>query len=66
MREGIQFNGHEFGQTPGRTGKPGMLQSTGSQRVRNDLATKQQPSMRNMGKVTSYCANEEKDIVILI
>ena len=35
-------------------------------RVRNDLATKQQPSMRNMGKVTSYCANEEKDIVILI
>ena len=27
-----------------RTGKPGMLQSTGSQRVRRDLATKQQQS----------------------
>ena len=31
-----RFNGHEFEQTPrdgGRTGKPGMLQSMGSQRV---------------------------------
>ena len=26
----------------GRTGKPGVLQSTGSQRVRHDLATDQQ------------------------
>ena len=42
-----------------------MLQSTASQRVGNDLATKPQPSMRNMGKVISYFANEEKDIVIL-
>ena len=43
-----------------------MLQSTRSQRVGNDLATEQQPRMRNMGKVTSYCANEEKDTVKLI
>ena len=31
-----QLNGHEFEQTPGvgdKTGKPGMLQSMGSQRV---------------------------------
>ena len=34
-----QFNGYEFEQAPGdgeRTGKPGMLQSMGSQRVRYD------------------------------
>ena len=31
-----RFSGHEFEQTPGdggRTGKPGLLQSMGSQRV---------------------------------
>ena len=42
-----------------------MLQSMGSQRVIYSLVTEQQPSMRNMGKVISYFANEEKDIVIL-
>ena len=39
------LNGHEFEQTPGnwwRTGKPGMLQSMGSQNVRHNLATEQQ------------------------
>ena len=40
-----QLNGHEFEQTLGkewRTGKSGMLQSMGSQTVRQDLATEQQ------------------------
>ena len=39
-----RLNGHEFEQTlgQGRTGKPGMLQSMGSKRVRHDWATKQQ------------------------
>ena len=33
-----QFNGHEFETAPGdsRTGKPGVLQSRGSQRVGHD------------------------------
>ena len=35
-------HGHEFEQAPGRTGKPGMLQSMGSQRVRHDRATEWQ------------------------
>ena len=41
-----QFNGHEFEQTvgdgEGQTGKPGMLQSMGSQRIRYNLATEKQ------------------------
>ena len=39
------LNGHEFEQIPGESkgpGKLGVLQSTGSQRVRQDLATEQQ------------------------
>ena len=38
-----QFNGHEFEQTGRwwRTGKPGMLQSMGSQRVGHNLVTEQ-------------------------
>ena len=38
-----RLNGHESEQTPGerRTGKPGVLQSMGSQRVGHDLATEQ-------------------------
>ena len=39
-----QSNGHEFQQAlgdGGRTGKPGVLQSMGSHRVRHDLATEQ-------------------------
>ena len=39
-----QLNGHEFEQTgrQWRTGKPGVLQFMGSQRVRHDLVTEQQ------------------------
>ena len=35
-----QFNGHEFEQTLGHrgTGRPGMLQAMGSQRVRTQLS----------------------------
>ena len=33
------LNGHKFEQTPGDTGKPGMLQSKRSQRVRHNLGT---------------------------
>ena len=37
------LKGYEFEQTPPwRTGKPGVLQSMGSLRIGNDLATKQQ------------------------
>ena len=41
-----RFNGHEWAGVDRRwwgTGKPGMLQSRGSQRVRHDWATEQQP-----------------------
>ena len=38
-----QLNGHEFEQAlEDRKGKPGMLQSTGLQRVGQDLVTDQQ------------------------
>ena len=38
-----QLNGHESEQAPGedRTGKPSVLHSMGSQRIRLDLATEQ-------------------------
>ena len=41
-----QLNGHESEQTGrwGRTGKPAVLQSLGSQRVRHNLTTEQQPN----------------------
>ena len=42
-----QLNGHEFEQAPevgDVTGRPGMLQSLGSQRVGQDLMTEQQQS----------------------
>ena len=46
-----QFNGHGFEQAPGdseaflqKPRKPGMLQSSGLQRVRLDLASEQQQS----------------------
>ena len=43
-----QLNGYEFKQTWGwwRTGKPGVLQSMGSQRVRHDWVTEQQQQFR--------------------
>ena len=38
-----QLNGHEFEQAPGKsTGKCGVLQSMGSQRVSKESATEQQ------------------------
>ena len=38
-----QLSGQEFEQTPGDSeGKPGVLQSMGSQRVKHDLVTKQE------------------------
>ena len=49
-----RLNGQEFEQTPGESegqgGKPGVLQSMGSQRVSHNLATEQQQwvSMKNM------------------
>ena len=42
-----RLNGYEFEQAPGRTGKPGVLQSTGSQRVGHDLAIRQQQRFFN-------------------
>ena len=52
-----RLNGHESEQTGrwGRTGKPAMLQSLGSQRVRHNLATEQQqpnnPKLRGKGNL---------------
>ena len=43
-----RYNEHELGQTPERwweTGRPGVLQSVGSQRVRQDWAAEQQLSL---------------------
>ena len=43
------FNGHEFEQALGDgegTGRPGVLQSMGSQRVRHDWATEQQQDLK--------------------
>ena len=37
-----RLSGYEFEQAPGRTGKPGTLQSMGLQRVGHNLAIKQQ------------------------
>ena len=52
VREHHQLRGHESEQTledNERTGKPGVLESMGSQRVRHDLVTEQQyyPLTRN-------------------
>ena len=43
-----QLNGHEFGQAlrDGEAGKPGLLQSMGSQRVSHDLVTEQQQRVK--------------------
>jgi len=41
------FKGHEFKQTPGDSeGKPGILQSMGSQKVRHNWASEQQQHMK--------------------
>ena len=44
-----RLDGCEFEQTPGNSGgqeEPGVPQSTGSQRVRHDLATEQQQKLQ--------------------
>ena len=55
------INRQEFEQTLGqwRTGKPGVLQSVGSQRVRHDLATEQQWNTRlgNLPRGTQCCGS---------
>ena len=46
-----RLNGHEFEQTPGDgegQGKPGVLQSMGSQRVEHNLVTEQQQWEMNL------------------
>ena len=48
-------NGHGFEQTPEDSegwGKPGVLQSMGSQRVRYDLVTEQQPPPQRLRELT--------------
>ena len=45
-----QLNGHGFEQTPGNSegqGKPGVLQSMGSQRVGHELETEKQVEKTN-------------------
>ena len=46
-----RLNRHELEQTPEdwRTGKPGVLQSTWSQRVRHDWATEQKQQWKDIG-----------------
>ena len=41
-------NGHELGQTRWGTGRPGVLQSTGSQRLRYNSATEQKTNKNNI------------------
>ena len=51
-----RLNGHEFGCTPGSwwwTGRPGMLQFMGSQRVRHDWATELNWTLRKGQKCLS-------------
>ena len=56
-----RLNGHEFEQAPGDSGgQPGVLQSMGSQRVRHDLATKQQFSTKE-----SRIYNGEKTVTLI-
>ena len=51
-----QLNGHEFEQTPGdsKDGKTGVLQSMESERVRHDLATKQQQQNRDKYRLAKH------------
>ena len=53
-----QFNGHEFEQTLGDSegqGKPGVLQSMGSQRVGHDRVTEQQHSLKSLSYHVHMC-----------
>ena len=53
-----QLNGHEFqqirGESEGQTGKPGMLQSMGSQRVGCDSPSEQQPACLSNCRLSIY------------
>ena len=50
-----RLNGHELEQTLGDSeGKPGMLQSTGLQRVGHNLPTEQQQRLRQTYKRPEY------------
>ena len=52
-----QLNGHEFEQAPGNgegQGKPGMLQSTGSQRVRHGWVTEQQHKLQIIENISKF------------
>ena len=58
-----QLNGHEFGKTPGeqwRTEEPGVLQSMGSQRARQDLVTEQQQYYTVPQKVSTTTSSPRK------
>ena len=49
------LNAHEFEPTLGDSeGKPGVLRSKGSQRVRHDLVTEQQKTLRNLENSTHF------------
>ena len=65
-----QLNGHEFEQTrrQWRTGKPGTLQSMGSQRVGHDLATgqQQQQQMPSRGKTGHLQKHENQHGIRLL
>ena len=52
-----QLNGHEFEQALGDSegqGKPGMLQSTGSQRVRHGWVTEQQHKLQIIENISKF------------
>ena len=57
-----QLNGHEF-EPWWRTGKPGALQSVGSQRVGQDLVTEQQPYF-NCTLTTTVISLQESNFIL--
>ena len=61
------LNGHKFEQTPGRlwrTGKPGVLQSMGLQRVWHDLATEQQQQQQQKTVTDFFLISWGKPIML--
>ena len=64
-----RLNGHESEQTPGdewRTGKPGVLQSMGSQRVGHDLTTEQQMWVLPKGWHVSNDSKDERELTMVL
>ena len=62
VKQHHQLSGHELEQTlddSEEQGKPGMLQSVGSQRVGHDLVTKQQ--QKHKGRLQSKGSDQGKD-----